>query len=149
MSINKATIFGNLGRDPEVSYTAAGKAITKLNVATTENWIDSQGQPQERTEWHRITFFEKQAETVGKSFKKGHRIYLEGKLQTSQYEKDGETRYSTEIIGKFLSSSKRNKISPIIMHRGLFSNRRNSNTRNRNRNQVFLLKILRNDREQR
>lgn len=97
--VNKCLILGNLGRDPEVTYTQAGKAVCKITVATSETWNDKQtGEKKEKTEWHRITFFGKQAETVGKYMKKGSQIYVEGKLQTSQYEKDGITRYSTDIM---------------------------------------------------
>ncbi len=97
--LNKVMIIGNLGRDPEVTYTQSGVAVAKLNVATTENWYDkSSGEKRERTEWHRITFFGKQAETVGRYMSKGSQIYVEGKIQTTQYEKDGSTRYSTEIL---------------------------------------------------
>lgn len=98
-SLNKVMIIGNLGRDPEVSYTPAGMAIAKLAIATTDVWNDkSTGEKRERTEWHRITFFGKQAETVGRYLSKGRQIYVEGRLQTSSYEKDGITRYSTDII---------------------------------------------------
>lgn len=98
-NLNKCLIIGRLGRNPETSYTPAGMAITKLAVATTDTWNDKNtGEKQERTEWHRVTFFGKQAETVGKYFTKGKQIYVEGRLQTSSYEKDGITRYSTDII---------------------------------------------------
>lgn len=98
-SLNKCLIIGNLGRDPEVSYTPSGKAVAKLAIATTDRWTDKNtGEKKERTEWHRVTFFGKQAETVGKYLSKGKQIYVEGRLQTSSYEKDGITRYSTDII---------------------------------------------------
>ena len=97
--LNKVMIIGNLGRDPEVTYTQSGVAIAKITVATSETWNDkSSGEKREKTEWHRITFFGKQAETIGRYMSKGSQIYVEGRLQTSQYEKDGVTRYSTDII---------------------------------------------------
>lgn len=97
--LNKVMIIGNLGRDPEVTYTQAGMAVAKIAVATSETWNDkSTGEKREKTEWHRITFFGKQAETIGRYMSKGSQIYVEGRLQTTQYEKDGITRYSTDII---------------------------------------------------
>ena len=97
-SLNKVFIIGNLGKDPEIIQTNSGQ-ITKITVATSEKWTDKQtGEKKERTEWTRIIFFGKQAETVGRYMSKGSQIYVEGKLQTSQYEKDGITRYSTDII---------------------------------------------------
>jgi len=98
-SLNKVMIIGNLGRDPEVSYTPGGIAVAKLSIATTDIWNDkSTGEKRERTEWHRIVFFGKQAETIGRYMSKGKQLYVEGRLQTSSYEKDGITRYSTDII---------------------------------------------------
>ncbi len=97
--LNKCMIIGFLGRDPEVTYTQSGTAIAKITVATSETWNDKNtGEKREKTEWHRVTFFGKQAETIGKFMSKGSQIYVEGKLQTSQYEKDGITRYSTDVI---------------------------------------------------
>ncbi|HZZ05644.1 single-stranded DNA-binding protein [Paraburkholderia sp.] len=98
-SLNKVQIIGNLGDDPETRFAASGTAITEISVATTEKWTDKQsGEKQEKTEWHRITFFGRQAEVVGEYMKKGRPIYVEGRLQTDKYEKDGVTRYSTKII---------------------------------------------------
>lgn len=98
-SLNRVMIIGNLGKDPEVVYTQSGVAIAKITVATSETWNDKNtGEKKEKTEWHRVTFFNKQAETISKYMTKGSQIYVEGKLQTSQYEKDGVTRYSTDII---------------------------------------------------
>ena len=97
--LNKVMIIGNLGRDPETVFTQAGVAICTIAVATTETWNDKNtGEKQEKTEWHRIKFFSKQAETIQKYMSKGSQIYVEGRLQTSEYEKDGITRYSTDII---------------------------------------------------
>ena len=97
--LNKVMIIGRLGRDPEVTYTQSGMAVAKIAVATSESWNDkSTGERREKTEWHRITFFGKPAETIGRYMSKGREIYVEGRLQTNQYEKDGITRYSTDII---------------------------------------------------
>ncbi len=100
-SVNKVIIVGNLGKDPEIRYTSAGKPIANLTVATSENWKDKNtGEKQEKTEWHKVTFFDKLAEIVGQYLKKGSKIYLEGKLQTRKWQdKDGQDRYTTEIVG--------------------------------------------------
>lgn len=100
-SVNKVIIIGNLGKDPEMRYTQDGKAIANLTVATSEFWKDKMtGEKKEKTEWHRVTFFDKLAEIVGQYLKKGSKIYLEGKLQTRKWvDKDGNDRYTTEILG--------------------------------------------------
>ena len=98
--INKAIIVGNLGRDPEVRYTANGNAIANITVATTESWKDKQsGERQEKTEWHRVVFFGCLAEIAGEYLKKGAQVYIEGRLQTRKWEdKSGQERYTTEIV---------------------------------------------------
>ena len=97
--INKATIVGTLGADPETRYTPSGTAITSIRIATSESWKDKQtGEQQERTEWHSVTFFGRLAEIAGEYLKKGRQVYVEGKLRTDEYEKDGQKRYSTKII---------------------------------------------------
>jgi single-strand DNA-binding protein len=97
--INKVILVGNLGADPEVRYTPAGMAITSIRIATSESWKDKQtGEQQERTEWHRVKFFGRLAEIAGEYLKKGSQVYVEGKLRTDEYEKDGVKRYSTDII---------------------------------------------------
>lgn len=97
--INKAIIVGNLGKDPEVSYTQSGTAVAKFSVATSEKWKDkNSGEMKEKTEWINITAFGRMAEICGEYLTKGRQVYLEGRIQTSSYEKDGSTRYSTEII---------------------------------------------------
>lgn len=97
--VNKAILVGNLGRDPEVSYTPSGTAVAKFSVATSERWKDKNtGEMQERTEWHRITAFGRLGEICGEYLSKGRQVYIEGRIQTSSWEKDGITRYSTEII---------------------------------------------------
>ena len=97
-SINKVILVGNLGRDPEVRYTQNGNAVANINLATNEVWNDKSGQRQERTEWHRIVVWGKQAEIAKEYLSKGRQIYVEGSLQTRQWEdKDGQKRYTTEI----------------------------------------------------
>ena len=97
--INKVILVGNLGADPETRYTPSGMAITSIRVATSESWKDkTTGEQQERTEWHRIKFFGRLAEIAGEYLKKGGQVYVEGKLRTEEYEKDGQKRYSTDII---------------------------------------------------
>ncbi|OFW02961.1 MAG: single-stranded DNA-binding protein [Acidobacteria bacterium RIFCSPLOWO2_02_FULL_68_18] len=97
-SVNKVILVGNLGRDAELRYTPGGAAVATLNLATTEVWNDKQGQRQEKTEWHRIVLWGKQAETLQEYLVKGKQIYVEGRLQTRQWDdKDGNKRYTTEI----------------------------------------------------
>jgi single-strand DNA-binding protein len=97
--INKVILVGNLGADPETRYTPSGTAITSIRIATSESWKDKQtGEQQERTEWHRVEFFARLAEIAGEYLKKGSQVYIEGKLRTDEYEKDGVKRWSTKII---------------------------------------------------
>jgi single-strand DNA-binding protein len=96
-SVNKAIILGNLGKDPEVRYTNGGQAVANFSVATNEKWTKD-GQSQERTEWHRIVVWGKQAENCGQYLRKGRSVYIEGRIQTREYEKDGQKRYTTEIV---------------------------------------------------
>src|ERR671938_72255 len=97
-SVNKVILVGNLGRDAELRYTPGGAAIATLNMATTEVWNDKAGQRQEKTEWHRIVLWGKQAESLQEYLTKGKQIYVEGRLQTRQWDdKDGNKRYTTEI----------------------------------------------------
>lgn len=100
-SVNKVIIVGNLGRDPEVRYTAGGDAICNLSIATTDNWRDkASGERKEHTEWHRVSFFGKTAEVCGQYLKKGASIYVEGSLRTRKWtDKDGQEKYTTEIRG--------------------------------------------------
>ncbi len=98
-SVNKAIIVGNLGRDPEVRYTPSGQAVATFTVATNERWTDKSGQPQERTEWHRIVVWGKQAENCGQYLRKGRPVYIEGRIQTREWtDKEGQKRYTTEIV---------------------------------------------------
>ena len=97
--VNRVFLIGNLGKDPEVRYTQSGQAVASLAVATTDSWTDKQGQRQDRTEWHRVVAWGKTAELCGEHLSKGRQVYLEGKLQTRQYQdKDGVTRYTTEVV---------------------------------------------------
>jgi single-strand DNA-binding protein len=99
-SVNKVILIGNLGRDPETRYTTGGDAVTNLNIATTETWKDKSGEKQEKTEWHRVVLFGRQAEIAGEYLKKGRSVYIEGRLQTRKYnDKDGVEKYATEIVG--------------------------------------------------
>lgn len=97
--VNKVILIGNLGNDPDIRYTANGDAVANVSLATSESWKDKQtGEPIERTEWHRLVFFRRLAEIVGEYLHKGSKVYVEGKLQTRQWEKDGIDRYTTEIV---------------------------------------------------
>ena len=103
--INKVILVGHLGSDAEMRNTQTGGAIATLSIATSESWTDkTSGQKQERTEWHRVTFFGKLAEIAGQYCKKGGQIYVEGSIRTDKYQdkKTGEDRYSTQIIGREL-----------------------------------------------
>ena len=97
-SVNKVILVGNLGRDAELRVTPGGAAVATLNMATTEVWNDKAGQKQEKTEWHRVILWGKQAESLKEYLTKGKQIYVEGRLQTRQWDdKDGNKRYTTEI----------------------------------------------------
>jgi single-strand DNA-binding protein len=99
-SVNKVILVGNLGRDAELRYTPGGAAVATLNMATTEVWNDKAGQKQEKTEWHRVVLWGKSAESLSEYLTKGKQIYVEGRLQTRQWDdKDGNKRYTTEIRG--------------------------------------------------
>jgi single-strand DNA-binding protein len=99
-SVNKVILVGNLGRDAELRYTPGGSPVATLNLATTEVWNDKAGQRQERTEWHRVVLWGKTAESLNEYLTKGKQIYVEGRLQTRQWDdKDGNKRYTTEIRG--------------------------------------------------
>jgi single-strand DNA-binding protein len=98
-SVNKVILIGNLGRDPETRYLPSGGAVTNISVATTDTWKDkASGEKKEATEWHRVAFFGRLAEIAGEYLKKGSQVYIEGRLQTRKYQKDGQDHYSTEIV---------------------------------------------------
>jgi single-strand DNA-binding protein len=97
--VNKVILVGRLGNDPEIRYTQQGVAVTNFNIATSENWVDKGGQKQERTEWHRIVVWGKMAETCSQYLTKGRQVFIEGRLQTRQWDdKDGGKRYTTEVV---------------------------------------------------
>jgi len=99
--VNKAIIIGNLGGDPEIRYTQSGDAVANFTVATTEKWKDQQGQQQEQTEWHKIVAFKRLGEICGEYLGKGSKVYVEGRIQTRQWDdKDGNKRYTTEIVAR-------------------------------------------------
>ncbi len=99
-SVNKVILVGNLGKDPEVRYTADGAAIANITLATTDTWKDkATGEKKEATEWHRVSFFGKLAEIAGQYLKKGRSVYIEGRIRTRKWQdKEGQDRYTTEII---------------------------------------------------
>ena len=99
-SVNKVILIGNLGRDPETRYMPNGEAVTNITLATTESWKDrTSGERQEKTEWHRVTFYRRLAEIAGEYLKKGSQVFIEGRLETRKWQdKEGKDRYTTEII---------------------------------------------------
>jgi single-strand DNA-binding protein len=116
--INKCIFIGNLGADPETRVTNDQLTVTNIRVACTEKWKDKQGNPKELTEWVNVAFFGKLGEIAAQYTKKGSKVYVEGKMRTEKYEKNGETRYSTKIIGDTLkllspqSEAKPAKVEP-------------------------------------
>ncbi len=100
-SVNKVILIGNLGSDPEVKYTPNGTAVANFNIATNESWVTKDGKKEERTEWHKIVVWSKLAELCGEYLAKGRPVYLEGRLQTRDWnDKDGNKRYTTEIVAQ-------------------------------------------------
>jgi single-strand DNA-binding protein len=113
--VNKAILIGNLGADPEVRSTSSGDAVANIRLATAFTWKDKNGEKQERTEWHRVVFFGKTAEIAGEYLKKGSLVYIEGHLQTRKWQdKDGQDRYTTEIIADRLHMLRSGKDEPAI-----------------------------------
>ena len=112
MSVNKVILIGRLGNDPESKVINTGKTVTTLNLATSRNWKDQEGNRQEKTEWHRIVVWGRTAETCAQYLSKGRQIYVEGELQTRSWEtENGQKRYTTEVVAQrvqFLSSSESN-----------------------------------------
>jgi single-strand DNA-binding protein len=101
MSLNKVLLIGNLGRDPETRYTPSGKAVARFSLATGEVWNDAEGNRQERTEWHNIVVWGKQAETCGQYLAKGRQVFIEGSIRNRTYDdKDGNRRYITEVVAQ-------------------------------------------------
>jgi single-strand DNA-binding protein len=107
--LNKVLLLGNLGADPELKVTQGGQAILKLRLATTESYLDRNQTRQERTEWHSVTLWGKRGEALAKFLQKGERIFVEGRIQTSSYEKDGEKRYRTEVVANNIILAGRGK----------------------------------------
>jgi single-strand DNA-binding protein len=99
--VNKVILVGNVGQDPEVKYMPSGNAVTNISIATSESWKDKQtGQQQERTEWHRVTFFNRLGEIAGEYLRKGSKVYVEGSLRTRKWQDQaGQDRYTTEVVG--------------------------------------------------
>jgi len=96
--VNKVILVGRLGQDPELKNVGNGQSVARLNIATSESWNDKNGQKQERTEWHRVVVWGRQAENCAKHLAKGRQVYVEGRLQTRKWEDNGQTKYSTEIV---------------------------------------------------
>ena len=108
MSLNKCMIIGNLGRDPEMRYTPRGQAVTQFSVATNRNFRDPQGEWQSETEWFRVVVWAERAERAAEQLRKGHKVYVEGRLQTRQWEdQSGNKRYTTELIADRVTSLER------------------------------------------
>src|SRR6476620_583829 len=105
MSVNKVILVGNLGKDPEVRFTQTGSAVANFSIATSEQWNDRDGKRQERTEWHNIVVWGKQAETCGQYLAKGRQVYVEGSIRTRSYDdKSGVKRYLTEVVPQRVQS---------------------------------------------
>lgn len=108
MSLNKCMIIGNLGRDPEMRYTPSGQAVTQFTVATNRNYKDQQGEWQKETEWFRVVVWGQQAERAAENLRKGNKVYVEGRIQTRQWEdQTGQKRYTTELVANQVSSLER------------------------------------------
>ena len=99
-AINRVTLLGNLGQDPDMRVTAQGKSVCTLRVATSESYKDGSGEWREITDWHNVVLWDWLADSAGKNCKKGSKVYIEGKLKTRSYERDGVTRYITEVVGQ-------------------------------------------------
>ncbi len=102
--VNKAILIGNLGADPEVRYTSNNRAVANFRLATNETWTDREGQRQESTEWHRVVVFGRQAELAKEYLRKGRQVYIEGRIQTREWQdRDGNRRFTTEIVAQQLT----------------------------------------------
>ena len=122
MSVNKVILIGNLGKDPEVRFTQTGSAVANFSIATSEQWNDRDGTRQERTEWHNIVVWGKQAETCGQYLAKGRQVYVEGSIRTRSYDdKSGNKRYITEIVAqriRFLGGGGGTRMAPEMESSG-------------------------------
>ncbi len=116
MSVNTVMLIGNLGRDPEVRFTANGRAVARFSIATSETWNDAEGNRQERTEWHNIVVWGKQGESCGQYLAKGRQVYIEGSIRNRSYDdKNGVKRYITEIVAqrvRFLGGGGGTRVAP-------------------------------------
>lgn len=101
-SVNNVTLLGRLGQDPEIRSTPGGSSVCTLNIATNESYKDKNGEWQETTDWHRVVLWDRLADVAAQYLTKGRQVYIEGKLKTRTYEKDGSTRYMTEVLGRNL-----------------------------------------------
>jgi single-strand DNA-binding protein len=125
MSLNKCMIIGNLGRDPEMRYTPSGQAVTQFTVAVNRNYKDAQGERQEETEWFRIVAWGQQAEFAAEYLRKGNKVYIEGRLQTRQWEgQDGQKRYTTELVANTIQNLERRPREDAGDQGGAFENTR-------------------------
>jgi single-strand DNA-binding protein len=112
-SVNRVILVGNLGRDPELRYTAGGQPVASFSVATNERWNDREGKTQERTEWHRIVVWGKQGENCANYLQKGRTVYIEGRLQTREWEdKEGQKRQTTEVVAQSVQFLDRREGAP-------------------------------------
>ncbi|TFG96530.1 MAG: single-stranded DNA-binding protein [Myxococcales bacterium] len=112
-SVNRVILVGNLGRDPELRYTAGGQPVASFSVATNERWNDREGKTQERTEWHRIVVWGKQGENCANYLQKGRTVYIEGRLQTREWEdKEGQKRQTTEVVAQTVQFLDRREGAP-------------------------------------
>jgi single-strand DNA-binding protein len=112
MNLNKVLVAGRLGADVELKSMGSGKSVANVNVATSNRWTDKSGQKQEKTEWHRVVVYGKNAENLAKYLKKGDELYVEGRLETRSWEdKDGKKRYSTEIVAQTVQFGNRKQAS--------------------------------------
>lgn len=100
--LNKVMLIGNLGADPEIRYQPSGDSIASLRLATTRKWKDKNGEKKEETEWHRVTLFGALAKVAGEYTKKGSKLYIEGRIKTDKWQKDGQDMYTTGIVGESL-----------------------------------------------
>ncbi len=116
MSVNKVILIGNLGKDPEVRFTANGRAVARFPIATSDQWVDAEGNRQERTEWHNIVVWGKQGETCGQYLAKGRQVFIEGSIRTRSFDdKTGNKRYVTEIVAqrvRFLGGGGGTRVAP-------------------------------------
>src|SRR5580700_8535011 len=116
--LNRVMLFGNLGADPELRVTPSGQSLLKLRLATTESYLDKNNTRQERTEWHSITVWGKRGEALSKFLAKGSSIFIEGRIQTSSYEKNGEKRYRTDIVANNIILAGRGRGGDDPAHEG-------------------------------